>query len=89
MLSASPLQTFLVVCQPGKAKRDMDLLVQAEPMQILNIHRTKRFKAHKFEIKLESHGRFMGPPTSTKTLIELMKLCIDIGHHIWQDKNVQ
>lgn len=89
ILSASPLQTSLVVCQQGKAKCDRDLPVQAEPMKILNIHRTKRFKGHNFEIELESHGRFMGPPTSTKNLIELMKLRGDIGHHIWQDKNDQ
>ncbi len=60
-------------------------------MKIFNIQRTKRFKGHNFEINLtlESHGRFMGPPTSTKNLRELMKLRGDIGHHIWQDKDDQ
>ena len=89
ILSASPLQNSLVVCQQGKAKSDRDLPVQAEPMKILNIHRTKRFRGFNLEIELEHHGRFMGPPTTTKNLIELMKLQGDIGQHVWQDKDDQ
>ena len=84
--SFCPLLNSTIICQQGKAKSDSNIPVQSELMKILTIHRAKRFRGYHYEIELENHGRFMGPPTITKNLVEYMRKNGDIHQDIWKDK---